>query len=426
MSDDRLRSLERAARVDPTDGAAGQALARAYELAGERRRAHLEHARLARAGSAAARATLDAWAPRPHAAAAIARRASLGPRVGRRVVPLPGSVIAARAVASDDRLLLPTRTRLVALDPGDLSEVWSAPGQAWPVALRGDDVLHPGGPGLILRSGADGALLSELPLAGRVVELFVWADRAVVVHDAPSVRRVSALDVGANPGRVLWTHTWPTGVVDLVRPARHRVVLAGPRRVEAVELESGRTVAGRTLLPSHPRGRRWEGAQTADARGVVVVTVGADSTSTGAEVDIAEHDLARLEPRWRITERAHDLGVALGDGVVALLLRRAEETTFIAVDRATGATNRPAAPPPDLRLMWVDGAAYALEARADVTTSTAVSVHDSRSLERRARHELPSTGPDLVDVDGVPFAGAFVAVFAHRDRTALVRLADEP
>lgn len=416
MSDDRLRSLERAARVDPTDGSAGQALARAYELAGERRRAHLEHARLARAGSAEARATLDAWVPRAHPGASIARRHGLGPRVGPRVVPLPGAVMAARAVASDDRLLLPTRTRLVAVDPADLSEVWSAPGQAWPLALRGDDVLHPGGPGLVLRSGADGAPLTELSLAGRVVELFVWADRAVVVHDAPGVRRVSALDVGESPGRALWTRECPTNGLQLVRPARHRIVVAGPQRVEVVEVESGRTVAGRELVASDPRST---GARVADARGVVVVTVSADRPAAPGEVRVSEHDLARLEPRWTVARPGSDAAVALGDGVVALALREREpEATFLVVDRATGATTRPADPPSDLRtLTWVDGAAYALDAGA-------LSVHDPRSLERRARHELPATGPDLVDVDGVPFARAFVAVLSHRDRTTLVRLAD--
>lgn len=420
MSDDRLRSLERAARAEPNDGAAGQALARAYELAGERRRALLEQARLARQGQADARAALDAWAPRPHPTAALIRRPAIGPQVRERTVTMAGAVLAARAVASDARLLLPTRTRLVALDPIELTEVWAAPGQAWPLALRGDDVLHAGGAGLVLRDGSDGAQLAEVALAGRVVDLFTWGDRAVVVHDAPGVRRVSAIDVGASPGRVLWTRDAPTGAVDLVRLVRQRVVMSGPLRLEVLDVETGRTAAARALSPAQPRAQTGERVATTDARGVVVVT--ADLAPTAAGVRVAEHDLSRLEPRWHVQEMADDVEVTLGDGVAALRFLRAGASTVVVVDRATGSSSRPEAPPAHVGLTWVDGAAYALEREAEAVS---LAVHDARTLERRARHALP-VGPDLVDVDAVPLAGAVIVVLAHRDRTVLVRLEPAP
>lgn len=433
MSDERRRSLERVARADPTDAAAGQALARALEQSGARRQAHLEHARLARQGQAEARAIVDGWAPRPHAAAAVTRRPALGEPVRQREVQVPGLVLAPCLLASDQRIVLPMRTGLVALDPDTLVERWSAPEQGWPAALRGDDVVHSGGPGLVLRDGADGAPLAELPLVGRVIELFTWGDRGLVVHDAPGVRRVSALDLGPAPGRVLWTRDWPAGALDLIRPARRRLVVAGPQRVEVLELESGRTIAGQGLIAAGSRSTRWERARLADARGALVEEVTPDLTGGPAACRVSERDLTRLEPRWHIELPASQLEVALGLDVAVLRSvgpdgpdgpDGAPSTTV--VDRASGTSRRVDAPPGGLGgLAWSDGAAYRVECDGEPgpsnTPGAALAVHDPRTLERRARHPL-QVGPDLVEAQVLPLAGAVVVLLAHRDRTILVRL----
>ncbi|MCO5166729.1 MAG: hypothetical protein M9894_10235 [Planctomycetes bacterium] len=418
MSDDRLRALERAAQADPTDATAGHALAGALALAGERRRALLEHARLARLGSSESRATLDAWSPRPHAAATVAPRPALGARVRTRAVALPGAPLAARPVASDDHLLLPTRTRLVALAPGDLAERWSAPGQAWPLALRGDDVLHAGGPGLLLRDGGTGEVLGEVPIAGRVVALSTWSDRALVVHDAPGLRRVSAVDVGARPGRQLWSREWPAGALTLALLARQRAALLAVDRAEVVEVETGRTSAALALVPPRPRGARWERARAGDPRGVIVEEVTPDLALGPARCLLGERDLGRLEPRWRLERTAETMDLALGPGV--LLLRRAGPggAEVEVVDRATGEARFVPDLPPHLGFVWAEGAAYLLEAGSG---AGALSLHDPRTLARAARHEL-AVGPDLVDADALPFADAVVVSLAHRDRTLIVRL----
>ncbi|MBX3470904.1 MAG: hypothetical protein KF878_28895 [Planctomycetes bacterium] len=397
--------------------ATGHALALALAQAGERRRAVLEHARLARAGHGPSRAALDAWAPRPHAAALVARRPALLGPARLRMLELPGSVLAGRPVASDEGLLLPTRTRLVSLSPGDLAERWSAPGQAWPVALRGDDALHAGGPGLLLRDGGSGEVLAEIALAGRVVELSTWGDRALVVHDAPGLRRVTALDVGARPGRVLWSREWPPGGLEVARLVRLRVALISTDRAEVVDLESGRTIAALTLVPRRPRGGRWERARVADARGVVIEEVTPDLASGPAVCALAEHDLGRLEPRWRLERVADTLDLSLGDAVLVLRRADASGVTTEVVDRATGQA-RPAESLPHLNLVWAEGAAYLLDVS---DRGGALGVHDSTTLACRARHAL-AVGADLTDADVVSFTGAVVVTLGHRDRTVLVRL----
>jgi hypothetical protein len=423
MTDERLRSLDRAARATPQDAAAGKALARAYQQAGDRRAAWFEFARVARLGDAEARTTLDTWAPRAHPAQVVTRRPGLPEKVRRREVELVGEVLEGDPVASDTRLVLPMRTHLLAVDPLDLTVHWKVDAQAWPVALRGDDVVHASGSTLVVRDGETGEALGQTPLAGRIVDVIVWGDRALVVHEAPGIRRVSVLDVGAALGRVLWSREWPANALELVRAARHRVVLVTRDRVEVVELESGKTTCARALMTQQPRSNRYERVCVADARGVLLEEITPDLAGGPASVRVSELDLGRLQPRWSVEQHASVLTPALGDGVALLAIRRTaeQEARNVVVDRMTGATRNL-----DERLNmdwveWANDAAYVVEETGWSKEAVhEIAVSDPSTLARRSSLPLPVDPTQTVTL--VPFAHAVVAVLTRRDRTTLVRI----
>lgn len=424
MTDERLRSLDRAARATPQDAAAGKALARAYEQAGDRRAAWFEFARVARLGEAEARTTLDTWAPRAHPAQVVTRRPGLPEKVRRREVELVGEVLASDPVASDTRLVLPMRTHLLAADPVDLSARWKADAQGWPVALRGDDVVHANGSTLVVRDGETGEELGQTPLAGRIVDVIVWGDRALVVHEAPGIRRVSVIDVGAAAlGRVLWSREWPANALELVRGARHRVVFVTRDRVEVVDLETGKTTCARALMTFQPRSVRYERVRVADARGVLLEEITPDLAGGPASIRVSELDLGRLQPRWSVEQHASVFTPALGDGVALLAMRRTveQEARNTAVDRSTGAMRDM-----DERVnldwvQWADGAIYQMSETIWPEGSVhEVVVRDPSTFERRGSYVLPWEPDQRVNL--ASFAHAVVALIGRRDRTVLVRI----
>jgi hypothetical protein len=321
-------------------------------------------------------------------------------------------VLAGDPVASDTRLILPMRTHLVAVDPVDLSVRWKMEAQGWPTALRGDDVVHANGSTLVVRDGESGEALGQTPLAGRIIDVMVWGDRALVVHEAPGIHRVSALDVGTALGRVLWSREWPGNALELVRGARHRVVFVTRDRVEVVELETGKTTCARALMTQQPRSVRYERVRVADARGVLLEEITPDLAGGPATCNVSELDLARLEPRWRVEQRTNVLSLALGDGVAVMSRQGEGEARNVAVDRSKGVMED--IEPVDLtELQWVQGAAYGLNAAALV-------VRDPSTLARQRSHDLPHASEGVVTI--VPLSQAVVAVYGLRDRTTLVRI----
>lgn len=415
MSDERLRSLDRAARANPNDVVAGKALARAHEQAGHRRAAWMEFARVGRLGDAEARTTLETWAPRSHPASVVTRRPGLPEKVRRREVDLMGEVLAGDPVASDTRLVLPMRTHLVAVDPMDWSVRWKVDAQGWPTALRGDDVVHANGSMLVVRDGETGDTLGQTPLAGRIIDVIVWGDRAVVVHEAPGIRRVSVMDVGATLGRVLWTREWPANALELVRGARHRVVFVTRDRVEVVELETGKTTCARALMTQQPRSVRYERVRVADPRGVLLEEITPDLAGGPATCRVSELDLGRLEARWRVEHSANMIDLALGDGVALLGVGDRLGGRTVTVDRSSGVM-RDVEEPLDLdELLWAEGVAYSIEQPA-----TDLVVRDPLTLAGRTRHGLPLE--PLQPAVFVPLAHALIVVLPRRDRTTLVRI----
>lgn len=197
--DDRLRALERAARADPSDRAAGWAFVAALDQAGDEVGAWRERCRLARAGDAQAWTEVD----RPIAAGVRA----LGP-------------IAARTFDGDVRLVTTWRDvvvlehggRLLGLEAATLETRWSRPSigvNLW-VGCGPRVVAPDAARELLVHVSARGGdeLQTELPVAAED-----WwpcrrtADRLMLVSPTlPLLRghgRVAVVDVGDPPGAVL-------------------------------------------------------------------------------------------------------------------------------------------------------------------------------------------------------------------------------
>jgi hypothetical protein len=237
LSDEELRSLERAARERPFDVEAAWLLARALERDGRRRALHLELARLARQGDAEARGRIAAWPVRP------SLRSSLQPRAARpaalakvsRMQKLEAtSPMVAGVLATSRHLVVVHRVRgLTVLGLRDLEQRFSLRDvdgcREQVVALRGDDVVHATGAGLALRDAESGDVLATAELPGAPTHLSIEGDRAVVaVASESGEARLIGLDAGASFGRVLWSAP--------VEPGRAVVTVeaSGPRAFAAI------------------------------------------------------------------------------------------------------------------------------------------------------------------------------------------------
>lgn len=341
MSDERLRALERAARADPSDLAAGRALAHALLQAGERRKAFYEYSRLARAGDGVAVRAVREWQPRAH-------MQPHGPKVSSSASALTGAVRRAEwrgrqppyttplLVSDGERVVMIDVRHVRALGP-DLRLAWEHPVRtATRAALRGDDVLHSDGLCLVAREGASGVELDRVELdLPTIVGVLVDGDRAFVMdHTSPGhASRVVALDVGDRFGHVLWSRT-SQGSLTLAGP--HLVVVEGDR-IDLWRLDSGHDDGSRRILP-RGRSRRSEVVDSIDERGIVT------RESAWAPGDLAtsvtEYALPTLEPRWRIESRSR-FGGAFLLGDVALIhgsMRPGlpRPATLMVVDRTTG------------------------------------------------------------------------------------------
>lgn len=128
--DDQLRALERAARAAPDDRAAGWALVRGLERAGDEVAAWRELCRLARAGDDAAWEGL-AWTPRG--------AMSFGRRIERRLGTDAVSVVS----TGPGEVVLVEGDALLALDPATLTTRWSRPATQYaPSCVTGPYVVR--------------------------------------------------------------------------------------------------------------------------------------------------------------------------------------------------------------------------------------------------------------------------------------------
>jgi hypothetical protein len=214
LSDEELRSLERAARERPFDTEAAWLLARALERDGRRRALHLELARLARQGEAEARGRIASWVVRPSLRSSLqpraARPAALA-KVSRMQKLETTSPMVAGVLATSRHLVVVHRVRgFTVLGLRDLEQRFSLQDvdgcREQVVALRGDDVVHAVGAGLALRDAETGDVLATVALPGAPTHLSIEGDRAVVaVASESGEARLIGLDAGASFGRELWS-----------------------------------------------------------------------------------------------------------------------------------------------------------------------------------------------------------------------------
>lgn len=188
--DDRLRKVERGARADAQDLAAGRALVRARERASDRLGAWRARCRLARAGDEDAWRELSARAPGPR-------------RLGPPFVRALGEV---RRVyqANEDGLLAggdregSAASPVLLLDPITLEPRWSTPTGGQPAALLGPLAIYAQGQELVACDALTGAVQGRAALPGPLFQVRGRsADGALVVDLGTSHRATTtvALDM---------------------------------------------------------------------------------------------------------------------------------------------------------------------------------------------------------------------------------------
>ncbi|MCO5171858.1 MAG: hypothetical protein M9894_36625 [Planctomycetes bacterium] len=399
--DDRLRGLARAARADPSDGAAGRALARALEQAGDPFGAWREQCRLAAGGDARAWEELEAMPSGAREAGDVRQRTI---DVDPRQLSLDGRT-----------LLLAQRGELLVLDAGDLSTRWVASGGRalahGPVVIHADERER----AVVVRDARDGRALGRAPLERDLVPVTIAAagGRAAVrcerepAPGQPPVEGVTlVVDIAAAVGAVLARHPEPPPTVGVVRGVR--LVHADDDALEARDLVSDRPVHAPLA------GWRW-----LDDQGGELLACGRDAGS-----DLRLVDAVTRHERWVSAAGVDriDAAALTADSVVLLEAGAA----VVGRSRRTGLRRWTLPPPP--------GEAAALAASADVvylstwrehaTTVQAIDARDGRPLWRR---ELPHPD-DLVGeaplrgLSAWPCPGGVVLAAWRSGRLHLVRL----
>lgn len=340
MTDDRLRSLERAATVDP---AALGSLARARLRAGDARGHLAAIAALARTGDGEARRALEALVPCPGergwGGTRAVRCAALqgAPRVVRGAVELDvaptGFLLSGRTLLAVGAASRGKARNVVAIDASSLQQRWSvrAP-SALPrtTGLVGDDVLVLAGRTLDLLAAEDGARLARLKLPLEPTWLLVEGDRVVAV----GAGEAALVDV-SRPALV-WTRAFESA--------------GEPRLGGGLLLARGRDagVAALRLADGEPLALDAAGAQQVlalDASGVVY------------EVDggWVERALATGVARWRCGDGSFPL--AVGDELAVVFDPQPSRLRF--VERRDGRTRFGLDGPP--RVALASGVAYTLD-----------------------------------------------------------------
>lgn len=187
--DDRLRQLERAARADPDDLAAGRALVRALDQAGDAVGAWQARCRLARAGDEGAWVEL---APLPGGAREAGQ-------------PVERSLEGRVAVDADARTVLVAGSSLAALDPATLEPRWSVEGQQAVAALLGPFALHvpAASTTLVLRDALGGDEVARTALPAPAAFVDATRDRVIVICEHSIGATTVVIDLGDQPGAPL-------------------------------------------------------------------------------------------------------------------------------------------------------------------------------------------------------------------------------
>lgn len=287
LKDEALRRLERLARAAPDDLDRGAALAAALARAGRVWEAHAETCRLARAGSAAARAALEADLPRAREGLRCAPQVERVEVEGfvREVVVLPDGVV----------VFGPGEGRVAALGR-DLRPAWTRAeaGARFPGHALGGAVVVTAGRDVALWDGATGddVVRVRLPTRARVVG--AWADLLLASllvdgEDGEDESGLRLLQVGAEV-RTVWSQ-------DPARPQglRARHLAPGLALVEGrAPLRPGEVLRG-SRFTAHDV---TTGAPRWSASGKVLAS---DRTGVLVEADDAleERDLEDGAVRWR-------------------------------------------------------------------------------------------------------------------------------
>ncbi len=310
--DDRLRALERAARADPTDRAAGWAFVRALDQAGEAFGAWAERCRLARSDDPQGWLELERPSADVREVGAIERRQL-------HADPLQVSVCGAT-------LTIAQRRELLVLDVRDLSTRWIAGGGACalahgPLVIHADDHER----AVVVRDARDGRALGRRRLERDLLPrgVVAAADRAAVHCERepgpgrpPGEEVTLVIDLASEPGATLAAHAEPPPTAGLVRGLR---LVQGAGALEARDVVSDRRA--HTLAP------RW--SWLSDEGGELLLST---SRSEGAELCLI--DAATGHERWSTPAGVDAVeGAALtGDSVVLL----APDGTLVGRSRRTG------------------------------------------------------------------------------------------
>lgn len=187
--DDRLRQLERAARANPDDVAAGRALVRALDQAGDAVGAWQARCRLARAGDDVTLAEL--------------RRLPAGALSAGQ--PIERTYEGELRLHADARTVLVDGARLEALDAATLEPRWSVEGGQDVAALAGPFVAHAprGERTLVLRDARDGAEVARVGVPGGAATAVTTLDGLIVAFEQDLRGGVAVVDLGERPGTLL-------------------------------------------------------------------------------------------------------------------------------------------------------------------------------------------------------------------------------
>lgn len=307
MSDDAIRSLERAVAATPDDATLRSRLGAELVRAGERRRGWCELARAAREGDAEARAALRRWSPWSGAGRMTSRRIPRAARTIRRVVladlpPNPDRVYLPVA-ASDGHLVLSNERTLVSADLARqevscVLEGVAGPGGAY---LAGDLLVQVAVDGLALRHVATGEVLrrADSPLppyvdwrgrSHRCEVLMGTADRMLVhVLNRAGEHELAVVDVGDDFGRTIARHQRPSGS----HATTFDLALFASEQIQAFRLSDGVSVFAGAV-----DGFAMVWLRGADDRGAVLEGRRAGVTQVARAQHLLEVQLPDLAPRW--------------------------------------------------------------------------------------------------------------------------------
>jgi hypothetical protein len=277
--DETLRALERAARADATDRAAGWAYVRALDRAGDVVGAWRERCRLARGGDLSAWDELT-WCP---------RGVRTEPRVTARVrLERLGGIVGG---GGSNTVVLVEGEDIVALDARTLEQRWrcAAIDAAWLgpclALLRDDEVV-------LLRAD-EGRALTSVPLGVRGHRLHGAADRVLVHHGADPASSVT-IDLGPAP-RV---DPRPAGVgLGAFALAGDGVLWSAPSRPEAAS-EAPELFAVSARDPARRRPLPGFDVHCADARSALVGWAPPSPHEELGFHDWALIDLATADVAW--------------------------------------------------------------------------------------------------------------------------------